>query len=674
MATERTFVETLQIVVDKFLHPLRDPDLRPVPISGKKNWKEILDREQVKSVFSSIEIILNYNLTLFADLQRRHDEWSVHSCVADVFVELCTFLKVYTDYVANFHHAVDTLHSLKASNAHFKRFIADTFEHLEMQVSLGHIHSLPGRELDSFLITPVQRIPRYLMLLKDLRKYTAPEHPDMENLDTACSMLDGVAHYVNKKTAEGENVRQVTQIQSTITGKFESLVNPNRRFLKQGDLLVVDDRNVAKRSKRHFFLFNDCLVVCKSTDRKGNFPYVDRCDLRKAAVTNHADSIAVKHSFELISSRYAVWLATTSAEEKEDWLSAIQTALKLIGEQKEQYDQATNKVAKQKAEQTKAMLAQQYATLRIDGKIHTKQSIRKGVEDEKEEREQTGLRSFRRLRNQGFSNMNASERIEATEKAQDNLETLLAVEKIHDGATQRRSAEKAADAKQKLEEKFHSFNVGQLRSKGGYREAHQRRASSAEILNDLSAGRDEGSSSPLPSRVCNPTPPSSSFSSPSSSSAPATAGPSPTLDSLPNPNVEEARSKSTPASPRRKSSKPDKKKKSKASLSLTTDEFESLKGAKSSSPRRRKKSSSKKEDSAGGGGGGGGGGGVDISPLSLDSTHPSGSGASGSGGSGGDPPISPKVKSEDAKSYLSDYYANLAANPTGARRKFRTLK
>jgi hypothetical protein len=39
--------------------------------------------------------------------------------------------------------------------------------------------------LESYLILPVQRIPRYQMLLSDLVKHTSPEHPDYHNLLTA---------------------------------------------------------------------------------------------------------------------------------------------------------------------------------------------------------------------------------------------------------------------------------------------------------------------------------------------------------------------------------------------------------------------------------------------------------------------------------------------------------
>ena len=37
-------------------------------------------------------------------------------------------------------------------------------------------------EIRSFLITPIQRIPRYKLLLDDLKKHTPEKHPDYKDL------------------------------------------------------------------------------------------------------------------------------------------------------------------------------------------------------------------------------------------------------------------------------------------------------------------------------------------------------------------------------------------------------------------------------------------------------------------------------------------------------------
>lgn len=41
---------------------------------------------------------------------------------------------------------------------------------------------LRGMNLEDFLVKPVQRLPKYVLLLKDLLKHTDLDHPDFLNI------------------------------------------------------------------------------------------------------------------------------------------------------------------------------------------------------------------------------------------------------------------------------------------------------------------------------------------------------------------------------------------------------------------------------------------------------------------------------------------------------------
>ena len=81
------------------------------------------------------------------------------------------YMKLYTEYINSFDHAQETLATaLKHS---------DFAEHLEKLGSAsfrGHIG------LSSLALTPVLRIPRYVLLLQDLKKNTPEAHPDYPNI------------------------------------------------------------------------------------------------------------------------------------------------------------------------------------------------------------------------------------------------------------------------------------------------------------------------------------------------------------------------------------------------------------------------------------------------------------------------------------------------------------
>lgn len=46
-----------------------------------------------------------------------------------------------------------------------------------------------GLDLGAFLLTPVQRVPRYILLMKQLLKYTEPQHPDYQHLHACLERL-----------------------------------------------------------------------------------------------------------------------------------------------------------------------------------------------------------------------------------------------------------------------------------------------------------------------------------------------------------------------------------------------------------------------------------------------------------------------------------------------------
>lgn len=93
--------------------------------------------------------------------------------------------------------------------------------------------------LTAFLMTPVQRIPRYKMLLEDLFKNTPPTHPDFEDLEKAIVLVQEIASSVNEHIRDHEMMLKMLDLQRSIQGLKENLVSPGRRFLKRGPVLKV---------------------------------------------------------------------------------------------------------------------------------------------------------------------------------------------------------------------------------------------------------------------------------------------------------------------------------------------------------------------------------------------------------------------------------------------------
>ena len=88
--------------------------------------------------------------------------WTHDTKIGDIFLSMMSFFKSYTGFSNNFENALNTISKCKKQ---------PTF-----QLYLKHcVDTIPGCGklwLEDHLITPIQRIPRLIMLLKDLIKRT----------------------------------------------------------------------------------------------------------------------------------------------------------------------------------------------------------------------------------------------------------------------------------------------------------------------------------------------------------------------------------------------------------------------------------------------------------------------------------------------------------------------
>jgi len=79
---------------------------------------------------------------------------------------------------------------------------------------------------------PVQRIPRYSLLLQQLSKNTWPDHVDSKDLEKATTKVNDIAVYLNEKKRSFENMQQLIKVQEGLEGgEGVQLVAPNRSYI-----------------------------------------------------------------------------------------------------------------------------------------------------------------------------------------------------------------------------------------------------------------------------------------------------------------------------------------------------------------------------------------------------------------------------------------------------------
>ncbi|XP_061408611.1 rho guanine nucleotide exchange factor 17-like [Lethenteron reissneri] len=120
--------------------------------------------------------------------------------------------------------------------------------------------------LADLMIKPVQRIPRYELLIKDLLKHTPEEHPDRPCLVEAQRGLPPLASRINQGRREAE---EATRHACACSGRGGHR-GPHWLFRGGGSIrqeLVVEVKSVGGKKERCLFLFSD-LLLCTTLKRK----------------------------------------------------------------------------------------------------------------------------------------------------------------------------------------------------------------------------------------------------------------------------------------------------------------------------------------------------------------------------------------------------------------------
>eukprot|EP01087_Luapelamoeba_hula_P010953 TRINITY_DN2928_c0_g1_i5.p1 TRINITY_DN2928_c0_g1~~TRINITY_DN2928_c0_g1_i5.p1 ORF type:complete len:1294 (-),score=313.14 TRINITY_DN2928_c0_g1_i5:53-3934(-) len=341
--TEKDYVKSLDILVDKILLPIKQL------VAGKDKDAMV----SFKTLLADLQIIRGYHRDLLASLEPRITTWTPNQCLGDIFVRVSQFLKVYTQYVSRYNH---TLQEITSAKKQFPK-VAEFFRELAKDKAIGN------EDVNSFLVRPIQRIPRYLLLLKDLVKHTGLTHRDFADLEKASAQISEVAHFVEEKAEEAERIGKLFEIQSRLYGEFETLVNPSRRFVKEGMLKAwsTDERRIRPRS---VFLFNDIVVIAKQK-KAGTLALVfcNMYHLNNLSVSQPSEHEPRLVGFALKDNTAEVDIVRLYAESSLDlemWKTAFDSVIQdLVAKRKEHHDLIMMR-AQQKAQQARMLLSMKY--------------------------------------------------------------------------------------------------------------------------------------------------------------------------------------------------------------------------------------------------------------------------------------------------------------------------
>jgi hypothetical protein len=186
----------------------------------------------------------------------------------------------------------------------------------------------PARSLtlETFLMTPVQRICKYPLLVRELIKMTDADHPDYEKLPAAFKVIEQAAEHVNEQKRVDFSIRRMAYIDKNLSGrpsKFQ-LALPTRRFMMEGELLRIGN---GTRQLRRVFLFSDVLIFAKQKG-KDKFQFHGMVALVKGSTFVELVSARIEpNAFQIIKADNNNIFAATSGAVRLQWLQHLATIL-----------------------------------------------------------------------------------------------------------------------------------------------------------------------------------------------------------------------------------------------------------------------------------------------------------------------------------------------------------
>ncbi|EPY72878.1 FYVE, RhoGEF and PH domain-containing protein 2 [Camelus ferus] len=205
----------------------------------------------VRLIFSNISSIYQFHAQFFLpELQQRLDDWTTTPRIGDVIQKLAPFLKMYSEYVKNFERAIELLATWTDKSLPFQ----DVLTRIQNSEASGSL------TLQHHMLEPVQRIPRYELLLKEYVQKLPAQAPDLADAQKALDMIFSAAQHSNTAITEMERLQELWEVYQRL-GLEDDIVDPSNTLLREGPVLKISFRRSGPM-ERYLFLFNNMLLYC----------------------------------------------------------------------------------------------------------------------------------------------------------------------------------------------------------------------------------------------------------------------------------------------------------------------------------------------------------------------------------------------------------------------------
>ncbi|XP_076861660.1 FYVE, RhoGEF and PH domain-containing protein 4 isoform X2 [Brachyhypopomus gauderio] len=323
LETERAYVTRLYLLDQVFCAKLM-----------MEAMKGVFPVDAVKGIFCNVACIYAFHSQfLLPDLEARMKQWDSQPWIGDILEQHVPFLRMYAEYVKNFDNAMELLKQWSQRSAQFRAIIQD----IQRQKVCGNL------TLQHHMLEPVQRVPRYELLLKDYLKRLPAHAPDRNQSEKSLQIISMAAVHSNSSIRKMETLKKLLEIHEMLGGE-EDIVNASNELIREGQILKLASRNTSA-SERYLLLFNNRLLVCvpKFSLVGQRFTVRNRMGIEGIKVVETLND-AYPHTFQVSGKERTLELQASSEEDKLDWVKAFQQTIDIFQKKNETFKCASKEV------------------------------------------------------------------------------------------------------------------------------------------------------------------------------------------------------------------------------------------------------------------------------------------------------------------------------------------
>lgn len=273
LTSERLFLESITRISVHFKVPFLNKALLHGTAVGEMEIKTLV------KIFSFIDRIILFSSTFVQNLEACIGPTGVDIVkLCDLVIELIPEMKkAFINYIVNFDLAGRLLEKLSKENEEFQKIL--------------EYSSSTCAPLNSLLIMPVQRVPRYELLFKELLKYVPDTHAASEKLKLLLSQLKEALVAINETKRQHESKLRIGAMH--IVGLDKHWLE-GKIFTDDADIKIKHPNQITGHI-RSVILFEGFLLVCKPRDSH-------EINIQMKPRATHPEALHLKKVFDISTS------------------------------------------------------------------------------------------------------------------------------------------------------------------------------------------------------------------------------------------------------------------------------------------------------------------------------------------------------------------------------------